>query len=501
MAPQLLITDILKTLKAQYLDLVSDATTFFREFEEIYLIYEKETQRTKEINKQIETILSFKEANGFYPAIKDQDDTGEYLKELKQLSATAQERLDYVEPKVLGGFRRRTALLTEMADTIIEQTLKDKDANRFITTMVLRAPLPNDQARCASNEKNKPLYIAALSVKLLQKLLETDQIIDEDIVKYVPKLNLKQVEEQTNQKSDATTNTSSDSTSSDSKDKSKKEEEEIPEEILEPYKRQVLRPIIFAALIHQIGAYSLDADKIYKGNRYRLLDEEERKKLINVIYKSSRNYLKYGVGEPDRSLFESMDADEYLQAVARYDLTDSILTNYVKPQHALGNLLRIPMIYASFLMSTKSRHNYNLIYKAYDIMKSGIDKEVIYEPYTKVFMKMVGRFPMGSGIYFVSKETNVVEKGVVVGLNPAHPKTAIVKQTTKRQVKYEDHSQTEVTYDFNIINPAARKQSDFSEDYYKKQYPNGFYWNPAEDWEMDINQKTFWRRDNSIRRN
>ena len=95
----------------------------------------------------------------------------------------------------------------------------------------------------------------------------------------------------------------------------------------------------------------------------------------------------------------------------------------------------------------------------------------------------------------------MVENGVVGGLNPADPKSAIVKQTTKRQVKYEDHSQTQVSYDFNIINPKARKQSNFNEDYYKSQFPKGFYWNPAEDWEVDINPKTFWRRDNSIRRN
>lgn len=489
MAPAVQITDILKTLKAQYLELLSDATKFFRDFEDTYLIYEKETHRTKEINKQIETILSFKETNGFYPTIKDQDDTGAYLKELKHLSATAQERLDRVEPKVLGGFRRRTTLLTEIADTIIDQTFNDKEANRFITTMVLRAPLPNDQSRCASNEKSKPLYIAALSVKLVQKLLEDGQIIEEDIVKFAPKLSLKQVEAQTSEAS---------STSSTG---NKPEQHELTAEEFEPFRKQVLRPIVFAALIHQIGSYSVDADQLYKGNRYRLLDEEERKKLINIIYKSSRSYLKYGLGEPDRSLFESIAADDYLDAVARYDLTDTILTHYVKPQHALGNLLRIPMIYASFLMSTKSRHNYNLIYKAYDIMKSGIEKEVVYEPYTKVFMKMMGCFPLGSGIYFISKETNMVEKGVVVGLNPADPKSAIVKQTTKRQVKYEDHSQTQVSYDFNIINPKARKQSNFNEDYYKNQFPKGFYWNPAEDWEVDINPKTFWRRDNSIHRN
>lgn len=474
MNQQLLITDILKSLKAQYLDLVSDAVSFFRDFEETYLIFEKETQRTKEINKQIETILAFKETNGFYPKIKDQDDTEKYLKELKLLSSTAQERLDHIEPKIIGGYKRRNRMLTEMADTIIEQTLKERDANRFITTMVLRAPLPNDQARCASNEKNKPIYIAALALKLLERLNDEKQLSEPQVVDYVPE----KVPSEDNPKEDV-----------------------YEPEKLEVYKSEVLRPIVFAALIHQLGSYSLNAEEIYRGNRYRLLDEEERKKLIDIIYKSSRDYLKYGLGEPDKNLFNETRPEDYQRAVARYDLVDSILTNYVKSQHALGNILRIPMIYASFLMSTKSRHNYSLVYKAYDIMKSGIEKGVIYPPYTKTFMKMVGKFPMGTGIYFISKETNAPEKGVVIGLNPAKPDSALVKQTTKRQVKYEDHSQTEVTYAYNLFNEEARKNSDFGSDYFKKQFPKGFYWNPAEDWEMDINQKSFWRRDNNTRRN
>lgn len=474
MATQMFITDILKSLKGQYLELVSDAVSFFRDFEDIYLAYERETKRTKEINKQVETILAFKENNGVYPTIKDQPDAEAYLKELKQLSASAQEKLDIVEPKIRLGYKRRNAMLKHMADTIIEQNFKKKDANRFITSMVLRAPLPSDQSRCVSNEKNKPIYIAALSLQLLEDLISKNLVAEEHILNHIP-------------------------SSIPAEDDS---EIDVPDpEMLDDYKKEVLRPIVYAALIHQLGSYSKEADKIYNGNRYRLLNEKERTTLIDIIFNHSRNYLKYGLGEPERELFNEINPEAYPKAVARYDLMDTLLTNYTKSQHPLGNLLRIPMIYASFLMSTKSRHNYTLIYKAYDILQSGVDKKVMYPPYTKVFMDMVGRYPLGSGVYFISKETHSPEKAVVVGLNPDNANTAIIKQTTKRQVKYEDHSQTKLTFDYNLFNPEARKASNFSEDYYKKQFPRGYFWNPSEEWEMEINQKSFWRRDNKIRRN
>ncbi len=468
------ITDVLKLLKTKYQALIVDAETFFEEFEDVYLVYDKELARTREVNKQLDMIIAFKKEHGYYPTIKDQDDTKQYVSELQNIRFHAQEILDSVEPKVLGGFRRRMSMVNEIADIIIEQTTRDKDANKFLTTLVLRAPLPNDQARCPSNEKNKPLFMAALSVSLLKQLVKYHLIEDKYIISKVPAIRPDDVDDEIlNNHKDA----------------------------FEEYNKDVLRPLIIAIILHEIGSYSHEADLIFKGKRFGTLSNSERRDLINITMSLTKRYLKYGLGQPDKESFDVQQAADYKSAVQRYNFMETILDNYLKSEHPVGNLLRIPMIYASFLLSTKTSHTYASIYKAYDIVKSGVTKGLIYGPFAQAFLKMVGRFPLGCGIYFISKDTNQPEKAVVIGLNPKEPNTAIVKQLTRRQVKFEDHTQTSVSYKYNLLNEEARENSDFNDAYYESQFSKGFIWNPAESWELEIDHSTFWRRDNSTRSN
>lgn len=474
MSTQLFITDILKQLKSQYVALIQDAEMLFAEYEMTHAVYERELKRFREAKQQLETIMSFKKNNGYYPTIKDHPDTEAYLKELKNISGKAQDEIEVVEPKVLRGYRKRKKMLYEIADTIIHQTLKEKDASKFVATMVLRAPLPNDQARCPNNEKNKPLYIAALAMCLIRNLAEKNLIDDEHILDKLPPM----VPSAENPKI-----------------------KEPHPSMIDDYIAGVLRPIVIAILIHQIGSYSQEAERLFKGNRYRLLDEGERKQLIEIVYRNSKNYLKYGLGKPDLELFENEGATDYKDALAAYELTEDILENYVKATHPIANILRIPMIYSSFMLSTKPKHEYPLVYKAYDVIQSGINKNIIYAPYANEFLNMVGRFPLGTGLFFIAKDTGQPEKAVVTGLNPPDHTSAIAKQMTRRQIRFDEHSQTLITKDFNIIYEVARRNSDFGSEYFAKQYPNGYIWNPAESWELEIDHKTFWRRDNNLKQN
>ncbi len=474
MASSLFITDVLKQVKNKYLALIGDAEQFYLEFDDTIGRFQKEQNRLNEAKHQLETIIAFEKSNGYYPAIKDQSDTEAYLNELQQIIDKCRAAIKTLEPRIVGGYRRRTAMVNELADIIIENTLNEKDANKFITTLVLRSPLPSAHSRCPSNEKNKPIYISAWTACLFQRLVEQNLIDDKNILEKVPTMT----------------------PSADNEDVL-----EPNPEMLNHYICEVLRPIVIASLIHQIGSYSVDASQFYKGNRYRLLNDKEREGLIKVIFENTNRYLEYGLGKPDQEAFSFQEAEDYKNAVNRYDLTDSILKGYVKPNNAMGNLLRIPMIYSSFLMSTKPKHDYSIIYKAYDIIKSGIDKELIHAGFGTQFLKMVGQFPLGSGIYFISTESGQPERAIVIGMNPPEYNSAIVKQMTRRQIKYDDFSQTLVSYESNLLNEQARKNSDFGSAYYEKQFPRGFTWNPAEFWEIEINQDTFWRRDNTLKTN
>lgn len=466
------ITDILKSLKTKYQQLVDDGIQFFNQYESIHAVYAKEKRRVKEIAHQLDTISSYKEKHGCYPQIKDQADTTVYIDELNKIQARSEQHISKIEPKVFQGFEKRQAMVNSIAKLIASMMMTNRDASQFITTMMLRAPLPDDRARSATNEKAKPIFIAALSVCLLKRLIEKKLLANDFILNKVPPL----VESEQH-----------------------KGQLEYEPDAQAKYIDDVIVPIITAALIHHIGSYSQSAEDIFQGNRYRVLEEDDRKRLIKTISEHTDNYLQYGLGKPVYEHFD--DPEKYQLALDKYQLTETILNNYSSPQDPIGNILRIPVIYSSFMLSTKAEHNFRITFKAFDILKGGIDNQVIYKPFAAEFLRMVGHYPLGTGIFFISKESNLPERAVVTGLNPPEPTSAIVKQLTRRQVKFDDHTQVCATKGYIISNQEAREKSPFGTSYYKKQFPNGFFWNPAEPWERDIDHKIFWRRDNNIKSN
>ncbi len=465
------VTELLKILKTKYRVILDDAVIFFEQYETVHGVYEKEIKRFEEAEHQLKTISSYKKKHGVLPQIKGHDNAESYLVELATIKQKAQMEIDKLEPTVFHGFEKRQALLIDVSSSIAKALINERDASQFIATMMLQAPLPADNNRCVVNEKTKPIYISAMVVSLLTKLINDGELDNEYITSRVPPMvpNEKYPELL-----------------------------EYAEDELDDYIAEVLNPIIIAALIHNIGSYCPEAEEIYQGNRYQVLDEEKRKVLIKTITQHTKNYLNLGLGKPRSDMLSD---EQYNIEMDKFELTESIINNYAKSQSPMGNLLRIPMIYSSFMLSTKLQHDFRFIFKAYDIIKSGIEKSVIYPPYAESFLRMVGKYPLGAGISFISKETNFPERAVVSALNPPDPLTPVVKQLTRRQINFDDHTQVAVSQDYIISNSTARENSDFDHSYYQKQFPNGYFWNPCEPWEVNIDHQKFWRRDNKIKFN
>lgn len=469
-------TEQLKELKLLYVELIDNAVTFFQEYPELHLAHTRAAARLEETKRQLETIREYKQEHGVYPKIKNQDNTEEYLVELNAIQHKTEQLVSELAPKIDAGSKFRHALLQEVSNKIATHLFKEKDAAKFLTTMMLRAPLPSDHIRNLNNEKNKPIYIAALTVCFLKRLLRRSMVEHEFITSRIPEMV---------------------------------PSEENPEQMVaEPkmlakFNSDVVIPLVKAALIHNLGSYSVDADKIYAGNRYRLLEEEDRKRLVRTIHDDTLCYLNEGLGlaKIDIAKGEVENAETLKLEKDKFELMKTLITSYTNPRKPLGNILRIPVIYSSFMLSSKPKHKFELIYKAFDILKGGIDKEVMHKDYGEEFLRLVGRYPVGSGINFISKETHLPERAVVIGLNPPKVSTAIVKQVTKRQVQFDDHTQVAVSREYNIAYEEARNTSDFGDEYFEKQFPEGFYWNPAESWERDIDHVKFWRRDNKLKEN
>jgi hypothetical protein len=461
-----------------YRKMLDEAKIFFTK----YYDYEEEIVS---INKNmaiyqdhIETVENYRKEKGKFPVIKGQRSALRYLEKLNQKITTSEERLLTIKQERFITRGERYIALEKLVDNILDLLEGPKIFSQFLGTMVLSTPLTNDSVRCTRNEKNKPIYITALTVALFEEvrlfsgldspyLKKTiSDIISDGQVSLMQRIDHKGAD--------------------------------LPKKMA--YREEVLKPIVKATLLYHIGSYSPYAEKIYKGNRFRLFNHEKRNHLREVILQNSNLYLREGIGLPERRFDNKQAKEEFIKNENNKLDFMTQLFDFEHQSSELRDLMRIPMVYGSFMLSTKEDFEYTSIYRAYDILKDGM-KNGEYNPnFCALFLRMVGRFPIGSGIYFISKETGMIEKGIVSSLFPQNPESPFVKQITRNQLQSLSQTEVIVCKDSNIYFQFVRENSEFDESYFDTRYNAPYVWNANEVWEVQIPALVFWKKDGTLKK-
>jgi hypothetical protein len=426
----------------------------------------------------IETVENYRKEKGKLPVIKGQRSAARYLEKLNHKLTLSEFRLAEIKQERFVDRGERYIALEKLVDNILDLLDGPKIFSQFLGTMVLSTPLPNESVRCIRNEKNKPIYITALTVALFEEVrlfssFETpylkksiNEIISDDQVSLMQRTDHRVL------------------------DLDKKM----------AYREEVLKPIVKATLLYHIGSYSPSAENIYEGNRFRLLNREKRIHLRGVIQQNSSLYLREGIGLPQER-FDNKHAKEAFTKNENNKL--DFMTQLLDFEHQsseLRDLMRIPMVYGSFMLSTKEVFDYTSIYRAFDILKDGM-KSGEYNPnFCALFLRMVGRFPIGSGIYFFSKETGMIEKGIVSSLFPRNPESPFVKQITRNQLQSLNQTEVIVSKNTNIYFQSVRDDSEFDDSYFQTRYNPPYVWNANEVWEVQIPALIFWKKDGTLKK-
>ena len=129
-----------------------------------------------------------------------------------------------------------------------------------------------------------------------------------------------------------------------------------------------------AAILQDIGNYHPDAQQIMYGvdgkqDCYRTLNVEERKSLLQINYRETLKYLLNGIGismylgnsKTERDIFNKVETN-------KLRFVKELLKSSVNPKLGIGNLLKIPQIYTSIVLSTKASYNYKLLPKVYQAL-------------------------------------------------------------------------------------------------------------------------------------
>lgn len=266
-----------------------------------------------------------------------------------------------------------------------------------------------------TNEQHKALYKSILTLRLFDQLLMDNTIEDAYIAGFIGDYTPEQY----------------------------KDLREIDPPLFKEFKIDVKRAVLTASLLQDIGNYHPEAQQILVGSDgsldpYRTLDIEDRKKLLQINFRETLKYLVDGLGMAKYIGNSKQDRDKFNRIEqAKLVFMKSLLKKAIAPKEGIGNLLKIPQIYTSIVLSTKSSYAYKLIPKVYQALNQNAERGHCSQRVVDTFYTITGMFPQGFGVTYIPLDAhgNSLERyeyAIVTHLYPEDPEEPICRIATRQ---------------------------------------------------------------------
>jgi len=369
-------------------------------------------------------------------------DIASYKHQITQLERDLRAEVDDLEIEN----KEREKNLSGLCHNIIELcdagTFEDNNRKsaQTLATIQLISPTEGKQITVA-NEQSKPLYKAILCLRLLDRLCLDDVILDPYIKERL-------------------------------QDISADEYNDFAELNPEGYQRfidEVKMPLIVAALLQDIGNHHPDAQLILKGedgqqDPHRMLEIEDRKTLLQINYRETIRYLVGGIGariytgnsKVEREVFNKLERDKLL-------FIKRLIKNSINPKQSIGNLLKVPQIYTSIIMSTKPNYNYKLLPKVYHVLNQNAERGSCSQTVVDALQTITGMFPQGYGVVYIPNDSDgrALDRYEYAIVNRLYPETsqAASCRIASRNLTFINHGQDIVIGNANnLYFPGAGKK-------------------------------------------
>ena len=332
----------------------------------------------------------------------------------------------------------------------------NKKSAQLLGTIQLLSPTEGKKV-AEANECNKPLYKAILCLRLLDKLcLDKTNIIKEA-----------QLKEYLSEADIANYGQWQDEVQIPVQDEDQKKEDEqkqkLKKETYQAYVENVKIPLIMAALLQDIGHFHQDAQRIVKGDDgtldpHRTLPVDDRKALLQINYRETIRFLVEGIGAPTYIGNSKADRDKF-NVVEHKKLVfiKNLLKSAISPKQSIGNLLKVPQIYASIILSTKSSYNYKLLPKVYQALNINAENGSCSQIVVDALRAITGDYPQGFCITYIPKDSDGkfgdhYEYAIVNSLYPENPEFPCCRTAT-RNLTFLGHGQDIIiTHEVNLYN-------------------------------------------------
>lgn len=277
---------------------------------------------------------------------------------------------------------------------------------QLLGTIALLSPTEGKKV-APTNEINKPLYKAVLCLRLLDRLCMDNKIVDPYISPFLASVTSQRYSEFAH----------------------------VDPEGYQSFLYQVKVPLVMAAIIQDIGNFHPSAQLILTGESgsldpFRTLDIEDRKQLLQINYRETIKYLVDGIGASAYAGNSKDERDKFNKSEhAKLVFIKRLLKSSINPKTGSGNLLKVPQIYTSIILSTKANYNYKLLPKVFQVLNQNAERGGCSQVVVDALYQIMGMFPQGFGVTYIPLDSEgdqleSYEYAIVNQLypdNPEHP--------------------------------------------------------------------------------
>ncbi|QJR82213.1 hypothetical protein CA267_016370 [Alteromonas pelagimontana] len=237
----------------------------------------------------------------------------------------------------------------------------------------------------------------------------------------------------------------------------------------EKWQTELAIPLITGAILQDIGLQHPDALLILNGkendqDEFRLLEETQRKLLLKLNYHHTMSYLQQGLGLPAYIGNDKAERDQFFKT---HQIANQFRQQLVKDafvsKSGIGELLKIPQIYVSIVLSTKADYDRKSLPKGYMLIEQLAKKGALNPRLAEAFIKIVGYFPQGFGITFIpvnerGQEKNQYEYAIVTQLNPKDPAEPMCRIVSRNLTYISSGTAEIISKSRNLFFPANRQK-------------------------------------------
>ena len=235
------------------------------------------------------------------------------------------------------------------------------------------------------------------------------------------------------------------------------------------FQSDVAIPVLIAAIFQDVGLMHPKAQKILTGedgtlDEFRVLDKEERLALLKINHEQTLDYITNGLGMEQYIGNSKQERTDFVRdQEEKLSFTRTLLIDAIKPKFGIGDLIKIPQIYASVIFSSKKSYNFLDLPKAGMVITRAAEGGAISKVFAECLLSIVGHFPQGYGITYIPKDDDMkdmerYEYAIVTELNPEDPYIPRCRVATRNLTFISSGNTNSVNIESNLYFSAAKKK-------------------------------------------